>query len=199
MAYNAARTRKPTEASLIKFRAVAIEYCSNGYNKTAAVAKVYGWKTETATKNTWKIFSDPITQAHIDDILRKANKNIDFGPEKVLKLMQMYAESGINLARFKKKNADGQLYWDFSEATEEDLIIINTLETSTYVEGRGKDAKTIKKVKIGATDPLVALDKLARVYGLYQDNLNITGEQSMVDRINAGRKRANLPDDKTLH
>ena len=107
-------------------------------------------------------------------------------------MMKLYAESGLRLAKFKKVNDDGELYWDFTDATEEELQAITTLETATYMEGRGPASREVKRMKIGALDPLMALDKLARAYGLYQDNLNLSGETSLVDRINAGRKRAGL-------
>lgn len=190
------KTEKRQQSATLRYKAVAREYCRNGFNKTAAIEKVYPNYNETSKRsNICNIFSDERVQNEIERLLRQAEKKIEFGPEQVLEMLKMYAESGFTLAKFKKVSEEGDVYWDFTDATEEDLAYLHQLEVSEYVEGRGKTARKVKKFKIGSTNPLDALDKLARIYGLYQDNLNLQGEQSLIDRINAGRKRVEKPEE----
>ena len=189
------KTGKTQQSATLRYKAVAREYCRNGFNKTAALEKVYGWKHKTAVNNTTNIFGDKRVQDEIERLLKAAQNKIEFGPEQVLEMLKFYAESGVTLAKFRKVNENGELHWDFSDATEEDLAMIHQLEVAEYVEGRGSTARKVKKFKIGSSDPLSALDKLARIYGMYNDSLKLDGEVSLVDRINAGRKRINKDGD----
>tara|TARA_R110000772_G_scaffold84378_1_gene178151 strand:- start:431 stop:1006 length:576 start_codon:yes stop_codon:yes gene_type:complete len=179
------------QSSRDRYLRCAKEYCRNGFNKTLALEKVYGYSRKTASTNTYGVFSRDIVQNEIERLLKLANDRLEMGPERVLQLLAMYAEAGLALAKFKKVNEAGDLYWDFTDATEDELLLINQLETAEFTEGRGPNARDVKKFKIGTSDPLAAIDKLARVYGMYDDKLKIQGEISLKDRINAGRKRAN--------
>lgn len=184
-----AKEHNTTGVARDKYLRCAKEYCRNGFNKTMALEKVYRYSHRTATQNTWRIFSHPVTMNEVERLLKMANDRLEMGPERVLQLLGLYAEAGLALAKFKKVH-EGDLYWDFTDATEEELLLVNQLETAEYTEGRGPDARQIKKFKIGHSDPLTAIDKLARVYGMYDDKVKLSGELSLIDRINAGQKRA---------
>jgi phage terminase small subunit len=190
-----ARAEGTTTVAREKYLRCAKEYCRNGFNKTMALEKVYRYSHRTAMQNTWRIFSHPVTMNEVERLLKMANDRLEMGPERVLQLLGLYAEAGIHLAKFKKVNGNGDLYWDFTDATEEELLLVNQLETAEYTEGRGEGARDIKKFKIGHSDPLAAIDKLARVYGMYDDKLKLSGEMSLIDRINAGQKRAGAKKD----
>jgi phage terminase small subunit len=180
--------------------ALAQEYVRNGFDKTKAVEVVTGWAHEVATKNTWRLFNNPVTEDEIKRLMDKSTKSAEMDADRVMKLLTMYAESGITLAKFKVTNADGELFWDFTGATEEELALVHSLEVSTYMEGRGDDAREVRKWKITTSDPLVALDKLARALGMYTENIKVSGELSLIDRINAARRTASdQPDENTVH
>jgi hypothetical protein len=174
-----------------RYLALAREYCRNGFNKTAAVETVMGWKHETAKNNTHKYFNaNEIVIAEVRRLMDLDGKDAEQRVKRIMELLELYAEGGMILAKFKKVDpTSGDLYWDFTGATQEELMTINSLETAEFAEGRGPDARHIKKFKIGHSDPLMALDRLARIHGMYQDNLNVQGELSFKDRINAARNR----------
>ena len=104
------------------------------------------------------------------------------------------ADAGVVLSKFKKV-VGKTLEWDFTGATQEELVAINEIVTTERTTaGGGKTVTT----KIGYSDPKAALDSLARQLGMFKDNLEITGAMSLVDRINAGRDQSRAGDDAKL-
>ena len=99
------------------------------------------------------------------------------------------ADSGATLAQFKKTQPDGTLRWDFSDATSEELALIQGLAVEFYTDDAGH---VIKKFKIKDQDPLAALQVLSRIEGLFQDKLKVEADDEMIKALQAGRLRARI-------
>lgn len=94
----------------------------------------------------------------------------------------------FDLSRFIKVSPDGQPYYDFSEATKEELQCIAELGVEFYVEGRGEFAQQIKRVKIKGHDQAKYLDMWNRMCGHYQKD-NEQGADALIAAIQRGRER----------
>ena len=51
------------------------------------------------------------------------------------------------------------------------------------------------KIEINMADKLKALDMLAKHLGMYQDQVNVQGELTLVERLQQGRERAYKQDE----
>ena len=64
-----------------------------------------------------------------------------------------------------------------------------------FTDGRGDNARNVRRVKIKTLDKLNALDKLGKYLGMFVDRINLTGEIGIkrIERVivdpKAGRKR----------
>lgn len=65
-----------------------------------------------------------------------------------------------DLTKYKKVDAAGLPYWDFTDADPKDFAAIATLQVSEYYEGRGDDKRTVKEFKIKEHD-VISLARLA--------------------------------------
>ncbi len=108
-------------------------------------------------------------------------KKYDIGREWVIKRLVDIADSSVTLAKFKKVMKDGQLDWDFTGATLQELALIDEL---TVLEKNGAFS-----MKIGVPSRQAALDALCRVLGLNKDKLDLSGSLSLVERLQKGRDR----------
>lgn len=59
----------------------------------------------------------------------------------------------------------------------------------------GYSVKRDGKITVDMADKLKALDMLAKHLGMYQDQVNVQGELTLVERLQAGRERASVKDD----
>lgn len=165
-------------------------YMENGGNKRQALLTA-GFGETTAHGNPASVFNKPEV---IEEIRRRKQLleiTYELTEDWVIQRLMRLANSGEILAPFRKKHRDGSLYWDFTDATEQELSVISGMTVDTYVEGKGAEAQTVKKFKIDVPDPKGALDSLARKLGMFKDNVAVTGELSLIERIQRGRERAN--------
>lgn len=75
---------------------------------------------------------------------------------------------------FMRVGPDGLGYVDLSEIGDAQKAIISELTVDEYTEGRGEDARDVKKTKIKLSDKQAALDKLTRILGGYRDKVALT-------------------------
>lgn len=97
------------------------------------------------------------------------------------------AQASEVLAKFMKVDPkSGAIDWDFKGAIEGELALIDSLTVDTTYGLGGKKVKC----KITMPSRLAALEALCRIYGLNKDPLADALKMSLVERLQAGRKRA---------
>jgi len=165
-------------------------YFENGFNKQEAMLSA-GWAEVTAKTDTTRFFTREDVKGEIARRQAKLAKKHELTTDWIITRLMRIANASESLAKFKRVSEDGMLYWDFADATPEDLKVISGLMTESYQDGRGKEAKIIKKFKIKERDEKGALDSLARIKGMFDDKMTVAGELSLVERLQRGRKRAN--------
>jgi phage terminase small subunit len=132
-----------------------------------------------------------MNMSRIQDEMEKRRKGmakkIDVNPEKVIQEIAKIAFG--NLGKFIQVDSSGKPYWDFSDATEDDLNLIESLKRKEGKRGKGEDAEDFVEVQIAKNRKLEALDKLMRHLGLYNDQVDVRGELTLVEALQAGRQR----------
>ncbi len=174
----------------------AIDYWfANGCKNKRDAMKKAGYSDKTAEHMVSIVFDRPEVMEEIErrhTVLRSKN---ELTLQWVIDRLQGIAATPERLAKYIVVTDDGKLDWDFTNATLEDLTLLNDIAVECYLEGRGEGSRGIKKFKIGRADQKGALDSLARILGAFNDNVTIKGELTMVERLHAGRarvKRENL-------
>ncbi len=81
-----------------------------------------------------------------------------------------------NMLDYIQIQADGTAYVDFSKLTREQAAAIGEIVTEEYTEGRGEDARPVKRVKFKLLDKRGALVDLGKHLGMFTDKHEITGK-----------------------
>ena len=163
-------------------------YFSNGRNKSRAMRDA-GYKESSCSQNASSLFKNRAIVTEIQRREKELRERFQIDREWIVERLARIADSGKTLAKFKKVDGNGALYWDFSGASSEDLEIIESLTVDEYTEGRGPGAADVKKTKIKAQSAQSALDSMARILGLNTDRLKIEGDATVVEQLQAGRAR----------
>ena len=180
-----------TQEKLIERYAKIVDaYFQNGFNQTRAL-ETAGYKHANAYVE--RLFKHPWIVGEIARRQAVAREKYELDEEWIVSRLMRIADAGTILARYKKVEPDGSLSWDFTGAPQEDLALINELTVEVYMDGRGEHKREVKRMKIGITEPKGALETLGRRFGLWKDNVTVTGEVSLIDRINKGRERIRGP------
>ena len=173
---------------LIHRESRAIHYYMIGMTKKDALVKA-GYSQNTARANAESVFGREVVAKELAKRQLALRKKQKLSEEWVIERYMKIADAGVVLAKFKKVLPSGKLDWDFTGATEEELGLINDLAVTATV---GEDGSEATYNKIGTSDPLGALNSLARVQGMFKDKVSFEGEVSLVDRITRGRERARI-------
>jgi phage terminase small subunit len=96
-----------------------------------------------------------------------------------------------NMADYMKSTPQGDPYLDFSSLTRDQKAALSEVTVEDYVEGRGEDARAVKRVKFKLHDKRAALVDLGRHLGMFatkhhgdgQMEVRTNARQFIIDRI----------------
>lgn len=168
---------------------VVDEYMKDFNKKQAMIRAGYSESMAGSFRARNKIFNSVAFQAEISKRQEKAAKKAAIERDDIVRELASIAFG--KAGKFVRVEDDGSIRWDFSCATEADLDLIADAGFSVeeYMEGRGENAREVKRLKINSREKMKALDMLCKVLGFYDESLTLKGELSLVQRIQAGRGR----------
>jgi phage terminase small subunit len=152
-----------------KQRRFCFEYLVD-LNATQAVIRS-GYSPIGASFKGHRLLSDPKIRAAI---AAEAERTLDVPPKRIITELARIAFA--NMLDFIQIQEDGSCYVDLSKICREQAAAIGEIVTEEYTEGRGELAREVKRVKFKLSDKPGALEKLARIYGLFIDRKELTGK-----------------------
>ena len=167
---------------------VCIDEFLKGKSKTDAML-IAGYSEGTARgRGPALVFGREDVKAEIARRQKKRRQSSSISQDWVLAKLQAIVDAPEILAPFVVITPDGKLDYDFTDATPSQLRVINSIQTSVEMVGRGEDKKPVKKFKITTGDRQAALTLISRIMG-YAKEGELVGEFTLVERLQAGRKR----------
>jgi phage terminase small subunit len=77
--------------------------------------------------------------------------------------------AGANMLDYMRAGANGDPYLHFDELTRDQAAALAEVTVEDFVDGRGDDARDVRKVRFKLHSKLGALELLARHYGMLKD------------------------------
>lgn len=103
------------------------------------------------------------------------------------KIVAELAKIGFaNMKNYMRAGTNGDPYLDFSALTDDQTAALAEVTVDDYVEGRGEDARQVKRVKFKLYDKRAALVDLGRHLGLFIDKVEHSGRlslESLLDKL----------------
>jgi phage terminase small subunit len=121
-----------------------------------------GYATQHAEVKASRLLRRPCVVRVIRELQQQAASDVLINIDRV---MRGYAEIAFaNIDDFIDRK--GRV--DLSKVSRAQLAAVSSIETETYVEGKGEDAETVKRVKLKFHNKQEALDSLARIFGAFE-------------------------------
>lgn len=163
---------KPTEQLFVD------EYVASDDPRGAAIRVSEQSRGRTAVANpdarALDYIKRPLVQAAIAERRKAVMQRLDISAERVLQEVAKLAFS--NMGDYVRITGDGEPYTDLSNVSLDQMAAISEVTTEDFTDGRGDDARDVKKVKIKLYDKLAALEKLMKYHGLFApDRLEVSG------------------------
>jgi phage terminase small subunit len=113
-------------------------------NATLACRRI-GVTPKQATNAGHALMKSPRVQSAIAAHGDMLAKKYDVTSERILFELSKLAYNGMS--KFARKTEEGDLYFDFSAATPDELDAITELTVDEYMDGKGENAREVKRVR----------------------------------------------------
>lgn len=142
----------------------------------AAAYKKAGFRPKTpmsAHVSASRLLNSDKVLARVQELQTRAASRTEIS---IASVLQELAKIGFaNMEAYFRSNTDGDPVLDFSNLTSEQKAALSEVTVETYLEGRGEDARTVKKVKFKLHDKRAALVDIGRHFGMFKEKLEISG------------------------
>jgi phage terminase small subunit len=142
-------------------------------NGTQAAIRA-GYSEKTAQEQASQLLLKLIIQDEIKKILDSRSTRTEIRQDAVLKELAKLGFS--NMLDFIITQPDGSCYTDLSKLTRNQAAAISEITTEEYTEGRGDEARIIKKIKLKLYDKTKPLELLGKHLGMFSEKHEITGD-----------------------
>ena len=160
-------------------------------NATQAAIRA-GYSEKTARSQGQRL----LTHVDIAEAIAKAQeeraKRTEITADRVLKELGKIGFS--NMQDYIRTTSDGDPYIDLSALTHDQAAAISEVTTEDFTDGRGDDARDVRRVKIKLSDKRAALVDIGKHLGMFVVRKEITGKDGgaiEVNDVSAG-ERLNL-------
>lgn len=152
-------------------------------NATQAAIRA-GYSEKTANRAGSRLLSNVV----ISELLAERQKAIETKLEITANdiASELYKLGFSNMADYMRVTSDGDPYLDLSALTRDQAAAISEVTIDDYVEGRGEDARSVRKVKAKLADKRAALVDLAKLLGYYGERIIIEAVDRLRDQERAG-------------
>lgn len=171
-----------------RWKLFAHEYCKEMNGTKAAIS--VGYSEKSATMQASRLLTKEKVKSEVERILSDRAKKLDITAEKVLgELAKMAFANMQDYIQIQ----DGEAYVDLSAMTREQAAAIQEITSERYVEGKGDDAREVKRTKFKLSDKRGSLELLGKHLKLFTDKSEITGLDELANLLSKARNRVQQP------
>lgn len=149
-------------------------------------AESVGYSAKTSASIASRLLTKVKVKSEVERILAERTKKLNISAEKVLgELAKMAFSNMQDYIRIQ----NGEAYIDLSTLTREQAAAIQEITSEVYTEGRGEDARDIKRTKFKLAEKRGALELLGKHLKLFTDKSEITGLDELATLLSKARSR----------
>lgn len=140
-------------------------------NGTQAAIRA-GYSEKTACAIGYENLRKPEIAA---EVAKRQQKLADANEVTQQKVIDELAKLGFsNMQDFIRVTSDGDPYFDLSELTRAQAAALAEVTVEDFKDGRGRDARDVRRIKFRLADKRAALVDLGKHLGMFKDQLDVT-------------------------
>ena len=142
-------------------------------NATQAAIRA-GYSAKTADRIGPELLGKTWVAEAIQEAMAARSERTEITSDMVLREL---AKLGFaNMADYMKCTSDGDPYLDFSQLTRDQAAALVEVTVEDFVDGRGEDARSVRKVKFKLADKRAALVDIGKHLNMFVERKEITGK-----------------------
>ena len=168
----------------------------------AAAARAAGYAQSSSKTEGSRLLANVDVQQAISEARAQLAEREQVTPERIVSELASIAFSDLgDYFRLEGKNAS----IDFSNVPLGATKALESITVDEYVEGRGENAETVRRIRVRLHDKRAALVDLAKTLGMFSDGVNVQVNVNESDQLQefdvdqlrqlvAGTESASIPD-----
>lgn len=149
-----------------------VDLLCSGKTQTDA-AREAGYGPRSPKVAAVRLLKDPLVRAAYDQ--RRDQLAQEAGAEAIAVVRELLRLGYANMADYMQVTPDGDPYVDLSKITREQAAAIQEFTVDEYTEGRGENARDVKRVRIKLVDKKGALELLGKWLRMWTTQHELTG------------------------
>lgn len=167
------RKKRPANKPLSnKHQLFVAEYLID-LNATQAAIRA-GYSPKTAGVQCDRLLKIPHVAAAIAKQQGKRLQKLEITAERVLNELALIGF--CNMKDYMRVGADGDPYLCFSELTRDQAAALAEVTVEDFKDGRGEDARDVRRVKFKLADKRAALVDMGKHLGMFKEKIEVTGK-----------------------
>lgn len=139
----------------------------------SAAARRAGYSKDTAAEQGTRLLSNVQVSERISAMRQERSERVQVDSDRVLRELCLLGFS--NMMDYVTPQDDGSMVMDFSAITRDKAAAIQEFVVDEYMDGKGEDARPVKKTKFKLADKKSALVEIGRHLGMFDDKLRLMG------------------------
>lgn len=154
-------------------------------NATQAYIRA-GYSEKGAGQSAERLLRNAEIRARIAELQAGLAKRLEITQAKVAAELAKLGFS--NMDDFVRRTPEGEIYTNFSGVDRDKMAAVQEVTVETYTEGRGDDAKDVKRVRFKLADKRGALVDLGKHLGMWPQKSEVN--VNVFEHMNADEQRA---------
>lgn len=159
-----------------KQEAFVAAYLSGGRNASESYRTAYDCKRmsdQAIAVEASRLLQNPKIALRVERMVEAAAKRTEIT---VARVLEEYGKLGFaNMRDYVVIQDDGSAYVDLSKVTREQAAAIQEIRIEEYTEGRGEDARPVKRTTFKLVDKRSALRDIGEHLGMFKRKVEMTG------------------------
>ena len=178
-------------------------YLSNGRNGADAYRRAYTSKAspQNCAVEASKLIRHPKLAPRIAEAETRADQAVERAVERYAvsrerNVAELARMAYANMADYTRRTPEGELVVDFSNADRDALAAVQEVVVEDFVDGRGDDARDVRRVRFKLAAKQGAIERLNRMFGWEIDRQEVKrvdefstmSRDELAEYIRTGRK-----------
>lgn len=155
------------------------EYCVD-FNATQAAIRS-GYSKRSAAETGYQLLRKPQIAAAIQAFMRDARQHVEITREELIAGLEKQRRA--NILDYFRIAPNGEPMVDLSMITRDQAEALTEIQVDDYVDGRGEDARDVRKVRIKIADKQTAAMHIAKLLGHVVDQQKVQVEAPSIAAI----------------
>lgn len=144
-------------------------------NATQAAIRA-GYSVKTAPEQASRLLMNVKVAEAVQMAMKAREQRTEITQDRVLKEL---AKLGFaNMQDYMSVTQEGEPFADLSKLTRDQAAAITEFTVEDFTEGRGDDARDVRRVKFKLADKRAALVDIGKHLGMFKDKLELTGKDA---------------------